>query len=89
MNRRDLLKLIPGAAVVAMVPLPAHVPKTQVGRCFRKGSAYFIELRMDRPVRRAELLMQAGLPIGIAMHDARAGDLALIQVYGRQVVRAS
>lgn len=82
MNRRDLLKLIPGAVAVAALPLPVHLEKKASGRFFRLGDAAFAELRTDEHVKRGDFVMCGGVPSGVAMESARAGDWVPAQVYG-------
>lgn len=87
MNRRDLLKLIPGAVVVAALPLPVVLPEKLKPRYITTKDAAFVELRAEHDCRAGDFITRGGKPIGVATENARAGDFVLIQVYGYTYTR--
>lgn len=96
MNRRDLLKLVPGAVVVAALPVPVALPKelpTEIRYIHRAwdeafgeaafGEAAFIEMRAPHALKAGEFVMWKAQPLGVATEDVPAGAWTLVQVYGR------
>jgi len=64
------------------MPLPVSIPREETGRFLRRGDDVFVEWLARQPVKGSELVMRDDVPFGVAMHDARAGQKVLIQIYG-------